>query len=124
MKTKYVIGLLAAFLLIVVLLTAGYQISYRHVMDRQAAAAEEEAATESIAAEGEAVKDEKNEEGGYWLSQLQGYVVVYLNDRTTIYEMTDILLTDLPEEVQQEIASGKSVSTTEKLYAFLENYSS
>src|SRR5699024_777475 len=116
MKTKYVIGLLAAFLLIAALLAAGYQISYRHVMDRQAAAAEEEAATESIAAEGEAVKEEKSEGDGYWISQLQGYVTVYLSDRTTIYEMTDILLTDLPEEVQQEIAAGKYISTTEELY--------
>lgn len=124
MKTKYVIGLLAAFLLIAALLAAGYQISYRHVMDRQAAAAEEEVATESIAAEGEAVKEEKSEGDGYWISQLQGYVTVYLSDRTTIYEMTDILLTDLPEEVQQEIAAGKYISTTEELYAFLENYSS
>ena len=124
MKTKYVIGLLAAFLLIAALLAAGYQISYRHVMDRQAAATEEEAATESIAAEGEAVKEEKSEGDGYWISQLQGYVTVYLSDRTTIYEMTDILLTDLPEEVQQEIAAGKYISTTEELYAFLENYSS
>ena len=32
MKTKYVIGLLAGLLLIAALLTAGYQISYRHVM--------------------------------------------------------------------------------------------
>ena len=124
MKTKYVIGLLAALLLIAALLAAGYQISYRHVMDRQADAAEEEAATESIAAEGEAVKEEKSEGDGYWISQLQGYVTVYLSDRTTIYEMTDILLTDLPEEVQQEIAAGKYISTTEELYAFLENYSS
>ena len=28
------------------------------------------------------------------------------------------------EEVQQELASGKYVETTEELYAFLENYSS
>ena len=124
MKTKYVIGLLAVFLLITALLAAGYQISYRQVMERQAAAAEKEAATESIAAEGEAVKEKKGEEDGYWISYLQGYVTVYLSDRTTIYEMTDILLTDLPEEVQQEIAAGKYISTTEELYAFLENYSS
>ena len=72
MKTKYVIGLLAVFLLITALLAAGYQISYRHVMERQAAAAEKEAATESIAAEGEAVKEKKGEEDGYWISYLQG----------------------------------------------------
>lgn len=122
MKTKYVIGLLSLFAVVVILLTAGYQISYRHVMDRQAAGAEEESATESIAAEGEAVNEEK--ESGYWLCQLQGYVAVYLDDRATIYELTDILLTDLPKEVQQEIADGKYISTAEELYAFLENYSS
>ena len=59
MKTKYVIGLLAGLLLIAALLTAGYQISYRHVMDRQAAAAEEKTTAESMAAEGEAVQLEK-----------------------------------------------------------------
>ena len=124
MKTKYVIGLLSLFAVVVILLTAGYQISYRHVMDRPAAGAEEESATESIAAEGEAVNEEKEKESGYWLCQLQGYVAVYLDDRATIYELTDILLTDLPKEVQQEIADGKYISTAEELYAFLENYSS
>ena len=42
MKTKYVIGFFCILLFAVVLLTAGYQLSYRHVMDRQAARAEEE----------------------------------------------------------------------------------
>lgn len=120
MKTKYVIGFLCIFLFVAVLLTAGYQLSYRHVMDRQAARAEEESpTTESISAEGEAVQDE-----GYYLSELQGYVVVYLDDRSTIYEFTEIPVSDLPQEVQQELASGKYVETAEELYAFLENYSS
>lgn len=51
-------------------------------------------------------------------------MVVYLSDGTTIYEFTEIPLTDLPDEVQQEVASGKYVETAEELYAFLENYSS
>lgn len=120
MKTKYVIGFFCVLLFAAVLLTAGYQISYRHVMDRQAARAEEETpTTESISAEGDAVQED-----GFYLSELQGYVVVYLSDRTTIYEFTEIPLTDLPEEVQQEVASGKYVETAEELYAFLENYSS
>lgn len=120
MKTKYVIGFFSVLLLAVVLLTAGYQISYRHVMDRQEARAEEEApTTESISTEGDAVREE-----GYYLCELHGYVAVYLSDKTTIYELTEIPLTDLPEEVQQEIATGKYVETAEELYAFLENYSS
>ena len=45
MKTKYVIGFFSVLLLAGVLLTAGYQISYRHVMDRQEARAEEEVPT-------------------------------------------------------------------------------
>lgn len=124
MKTKYVIGILAVFLLVVALLAAGYQISYRHVMDRQASRSEEESSTESIAAEGQAVKEEPGEEEGYYLCELQGYVAVYLSDRSTIYELTDIPLTDLPKEVQQEVAEWKYVSTDGELYAFLENYSS
>ena len=124
MKNKYVIGFFCVLLFAAVLLTAGYQISYRHVMDRQASRSEEESSTESIAAEGQAVKEEPGEEEGYYLCELQGYVAVYLSDRSTIYELTDIPLTDLPKEVQQEVAEGKYVSTDGELYAFLENYSS
>ena len=59
MKTKYVIGFFSVLLLAVVLLTAGYQISYRHVMDRQEARAEEEVpTTESISTEGDAVQED------------------------------------------------------------------
>ena len=120
MKPKYEIGFFLCLLPAAVLLTAGYQLSYRHVMDRQEARAEEEASTtESIAAEGEAVQED-----GFYLSELHGYVVVYLSDKTTIYELTEIPLTDLPEEVRQEISAGKYVGTAAELYAFLENYSS
>lgn len=120
MKTKYMIGFFCALALFGALLTAGYQISYRHVMDRQAARAEDElSTTESIEAEGEAVTDE-----GYYLKELQGYVAVYLDDKTTIYELTEIPVSDLPQEVQQEVAAGKYIETVEELYAFLENYSS
>ena len=120
MKTKYVIGFFSCLLLAAVLLTAGYQLSYRHVMDRQEARAEEEASTtESIAAEGEAVQED-----GFYLSELHGYVVVYLSDKTTIYEYTNIVTADLPEDVRQEIEKGKEIRTIKKLYGFLENYSS
>ena len=89
-------------------------------MDGQEARAEEEATrTESNAAEGEAVQED-----GFYLSELHGYVVVYLSDKTTIYELTEIPLADLPEEVEQEISTGKFVDTAAELYAFLENYSS
>ena len=125
MKPRYIVGFFAIFLIAGILLAAGYQISYDHVMEKQAARAEGEFSdTESIAAKGEAVKNEENEEEGFWLCELQGFVVVYLSDRKTIYEFTEIPLTDLPKEVQQEVVEGRYVRTEEELYAFLENYSS
>lgn len=124
MKSRYIIGFLAVFLFAGVLLTAGYQFTYNRVMDRQAAQSQDEVyGTESIAAEGDAVKNTDKEEG-YYLCELHGFVAVYMSDKETIYEFTEIPVTDLPEEVRQEIAEGKYIPTIKELYAFLENYSS
>ena len=125
MKKKYVIGFFAALFLVVFLLSAGYQISYRHVIGRQASLEEEQSAvTRSISAEGEAVTEEMDRDGGYLLRELNGFVAVYLADGNTIYELTEIPLSDLPEELQQQILEGKILSTEDELYGFLENYSS
>ena len=124
MKTKYIVGFFAAILLFGVLLTAGYQISYERVAERSAAPGNEVTDTRSITAEGEAAAEDAEEDEGYYLCEMQGFVVVYLNDRKTIYEMTEIPLSDLPEEVQQEVAAGKYIATRDELYGFLENYSS
>ena len=35
-----------------------------------------------------------------------------------------LVVEDLPEDVRQEILDGKEIRTVEKLYGFLENYSS
>ena len=124
MKTKYIVGFFAAILIFGVLLTAGYQISYERVAERSAAPGNEVTDTRSITAEGEAAAEDAEEDEGYYLCEMQGFVVVYLSDRKTIYEMTEIPLSDLPEEVQQEVAAGKYIATRDELYGFLENYSS
>lgn len=124
MKTKYIVGFFAAILIFGVLLTAGYQISYERVAEHSAAPGNEVTDTRSITAEGEAAAEDAEEDEGYYLCEMQGFVVVYLNDRKTIYEMTEIPLSDLPEEVQQEVAAGKYIATRDELYGFLENYSS
>ena len=124
MKSRYIIGFFALFLIVGVLLAAGYQFTYDHAMDRQKAQVREEVSeTKSIAAEGEKVEN-PDAADGFYLCELQGFVAVYLSDRKTIYEFTEIPLTDLPEEVQQEVAAGKYVRTEKELYAFLQNYSS
>ena len=123
MKRKYIVGFFAAILIFGVLLTAGYQISYERVAERSAAPGNEVTDTRSITAEGEAAAEDAEEDEGYYLCAMQGFVVVYLNDRKTIYEMTEIPLSDLQEEVQQEVAAGKYIATRDELYGFLENYS-
>lgn len=130
MKQKYYIGFFMTVFFIVSLLGIGYQMSYQYVVDRHAAQvkAEQEQEREQIP---EAPKEElvttrgtaqKNE--GYYLCALQGYVVVYLGDHETIYEMTEIPLDTLPDNVRSEVESGKYVETARELYGFLENYSS
>ena len=130
MKQKYYIGFFMTGFFMVSLLGIGYQMSYQYVVDRHAAQvkAEQEQEREQIP---EAPKEElvttrgtaqKNE--GYYLCALQGYVVVYLGDHETIYEMTEIPLDTLPDNVRSEVESGKYVETARELYGFLENYSS
>jgi hypothetical protein len=62
--------------------------------------------------------------GSFYLRVEDNFVVVYLDDLETVYMNTDILLTDLPDEVQQEIIHVKYISSEESLYDFLETYSS
>lgn len=60
----------------------------------------------------------------FYLMVENNYVVVYLEDMETVYMDTDILLTDLPEELQQDIIRVMYVPDEESLYSFLENYTS
>jgi hypothetical protein len=60
----------------------------------------------------------------FYLKVEDNYVVVYLDDLETVYMNTNILLTDLPDEAQQEIIHVKYVADEESLYDFLETYSS
>ena len=96
MNSKYRIGFLCAGAAFFLFITLAYKMTYDYTMDKYM---------------------EK-------VSERNGFVVVYLEDKKTIYEFTEIPLSDLPEEVRQEIAQGKQIATAEELYAFLENYSS
>ena len=52
------------------------------------------------------------------------FIVVYREDKQTLYMNTDILLEDLSDTLQTEVMKGKYVETEEELYHFLESYSS
>ncbi|MBR4999103.1 MAG: hypothetical protein IKY10_04400 [Clostridia bacterium] len=47
-----------------------------------------------------------------------------MSDRETVYEYTDILVSELPYVLQNEIKNGKYIENMQELYGFLENYSS
>ena len=51
-------------------------------------------------------------------------MVVYLEDRETVYIETDIRLDSLPGQLQHSIMQMMWIENQEKLYNFLENYSS
>lgn len=123
MKRKYRIGFFAAIFMIMILLEFGYRWSYQQRVQRKednlTFLQEKTEPAEVLAAEGNV---EKNSE--YLLKELNGYVIVYLSDEKTVYEVTGISVTDLPEEVQNQIREGMKLYSTTELYAFLENYSS
>lgn len=52
------------------------------------------------------------------------YLVVYLSDKHTVFMYTEIKLEELPQNIQQSIIDGMHMESEEKLYNFLESYSS
>ncbi len=60
----------------------------------------------------------------FYLAVTDHEVVVYLEDRTTVYINTGIMLEDLPEPLQLQIMDMLFVPDEETLYDFLETYSS
>ena len=124
MGKKYGIGLFTIALVLMAVVTYGYRAEYRYsqelVEEGEKDQTENSISQEkTVSTQGDAQKDEL-----YYLKDLNGYVVVYMNDRTTVYEYTNILISDLPDTYQNEIKNGMIIEGTEKLYGFLENYSS
>ncbi len=129
MKNKYGIGFFAAAIILMLVLTGAYQLTYYKARERAALENEEtreeekasaaETPDEAVAAKGEALKED-----AYYLMEVNGYVVVYLSDKETPFEYTDIPYDELPALLREEIRNGKYIESTEELYGFLENYSS
>ncbi|MCI7148645.1 MAG: hypothetical protein SOY03_10480 [Bariatricus sp.] len=124
MGKKYGIGLFTIALVLMAVVTYGYRAEYRYSQELVEEGKKEQTENsisqeKTVSTQGDAQKDEL-----YYLKDLNGYVVVYMNDRTTVYEYTNILISDLPDTYQNEIKNGMIIEGTEKLYGFLENYSS
>lgn len=120
MKQRYVIGFFIFIIALLTILDIGYYASYQIYKQNTTAKVEEKTADEpNLPADGSATKNV-----GYYLAEQNGYIIVYLSDKETVYQYTTIQLTDLPMQTQNEIRQTKHVPSTQELYAFLENYSS
>lgn len=125
MKNKYGIGFFAATIIIMLVISCASSLSFykakQEVKKEVAEEQQDNAAVKepSVSTDGQAWKEDC-----YYLMEVNGYVVVYLSDKKTVYEYTDIRYDGLPSTVQEEIRNGKYMEDTEALYGFLENYSS
>lgn len=60
----------------------------------------------------------------FYVVAINDLIVVYKEDRETVYQYTNIRLSRLPERLQQEIIGVMYIADEESLYDFLENYTS
>lgn len=67
---------------------------------------------------------ESQEIKNFFLAVFDHQVIVYEDDKSTIFMRTGIHLEDLPEEMQMKLIAGMTLKTEEDLYNFLESYSS
>ena len=120
METRYHIGLFTGVFLILALLSYAYYADYNYRKELAKTEQTQQNKTEqTVTTQGGAHKEEV-----YYLKNRNGYVIVYLDDQTSIYEYTNIRVEELPENLQEEIRAGKTLEGKDKLYGFLENYSS
>ncbi len=125
MQKKYGVILTLSLFAFLAVLSLGYREEYKYLVRKSQNPSETQSENQSddtlLQVQGTA---EKEEEQSYYLTILNGYVVVFRSDRQTLFEYTDIPLADLPTELQNELKKGKIIIGEEKLYGFLENYSS
>lgn len=64
------------------------------------------------------------EEPGYWIAVKDNIVIVYTEDKSEVFEFTNIELWQLPQEVQYNLVEGIYVENERELFDFLQTYSS
>lgn len=67
---------------------------------------------------------EPEPEQGYFIGVKDNAVIVYLEDRSQVYEYTNIELWTLPQEIQSQLVEGIYVENEQELFDFLQTYSS
>lgn len=70
------------------------------------------------------IYDTTVEEVGYYIMAVEQEIWIFKEDKETIFFKTDLIVDELPKEVQQEVLEGKYMDSEIKVYHFLESYSS
>ena len=60
----------------------------------------------------------------FFITEYEGDVIVYEEDKKTIFEYTDISVENLPLSVKNQVIEGFFLTEEEEVYSFLETYSS
>ena len=60
----------------------------------------------------------------YFIKFTKGCITVFYSDQKTVYEYTDISLTQLPANIAANLITGIKIKDEKELFDFLENYSS
>lgn len=110
MERRKMISLFFLVIIILALIQYANHEQYRYAMELKE--------TDSVDTQGYVVKEDV-----YLLKENHGYVVVY-DSVGAVYEYTNIPIKELPADIQDEIRIGKEIKGIEKVYGFLENYSS
>lgn len=122
---KYMIGFFSILFLIAGCLIAGNEVSYRSMLAKEKIVdSVKHKKTDSIEIRQSSAKGDSIPDDSYYLKELHGYVAVYLQDGITLYEITDLSVGNLPDEVRTDLENGIYLDSAERLYGFLENYSS
>lgn len=119
MKLKYSVSYFVIITAIIIAFVYAFSFGNSYQVEKYASLEEEVLEEETVISNSEDIISE-----GYYLKQENGYVIVYMHDGSTVFEETDILITELNDVLQEEIFGGKYIQTLEELYSFLENYSS
>lgn len=60
----------------------------------------------------------------YFIKMVNETLVIYLNDRETVYDYADINKASVPEIILNKLNTGMYIESDRELYEFLQNYSS
>lgn len=116
MNKKYGIGLSFLAIIIITVITFASYSEYEYMKSTEP---KENTKSSYITTQGNARKQEE-----FIIRELNGFVVVYKNDNKTIYEYTTIPMDQIPATMRSKIQSGLHIYGRQKLYGFLENFTS